>query len=326
MEEEVFDFKLKQSFEGVATGGTGTGTTGRKVELFSEQGAGFTSLWYNNKGEHPYIEDFGGKRVSVNTFDSGLPGSGSATDFGARINQVTDEVYISYRMWFSDGFDFDSPGTWWNGKLPGFRGKPSIPAGDNGTVNNNGPVIYPNWRGSRNYFWVVYHHGPVSTGGGFGDNMGKGQWGPLIETGRWIDLDMRIVMNTNGVANGILQIWIAGNLITQATVDDVILRKSTSVQYLDEFVYITSTDWDTIIPQTQQLYIADINIWKYQPDYLTANPQIKKGFELWESSDQFVSPLRFENGQINSSKLKVNGIFTDISKKIKVSGSFININ
>jgi hypothetical protein len=239
------------------------------------------NLDYDNRPGYPQIVNFdGGKRI-WNNYPIGSKGLQNGADFGAEIQNLSEEVYYSFRLYYEPGFDF-----YISGKLPGFRMQPSISAGTGLNPGNNGAVVYLQVDQLGRMNWNVYHHKMTTK---FGERMGSPYNFYTIETGKWIDVTYRIVLNTPGVANGILQVWIDGELKNTAT--DVLLRTKTSVQNFNQQTLITFMDWDVAVRKNQSMYMDDFFTWKYSPAYLNSNPLVAKGFMVHPSSQKLITPL-----------------------------------
>jgi hypothetical protein len=236
---------------------------------------------YDNRPGYPQIVNFdGGKRI-WNYYPQGSKGLQNGADFGAVIQNLSDEVYYSFRLYYEPGFDF-----YISGKLPGFRMQPQIKAGTGLNPGNNGAVVYLQVDQQGRMNWNIYHHKMTTN---YGERMGSPYEFYTIETGKWIDVTYRIVLNTPGVANGILQVWIDGVLKNTAT--GVLLRTKTSVQNFNQQTLITFMDWDVAVRKNQSMYMDDFFTWKYSPEYLSSNPVVAKGLMVHPSSHKLITPL-----------------------------------
>ena len=239
------------------------------------------TLDYDNRPGFPQIVNFDGGKRARHYFPQGSSNGQNGADFGAIIKNPSDEVYYSFRMYYEPGFDF-----YISGKLPGFRMWPSIKAGSGLNPGDSGAVVYLQVDAFGRMNWNVYHHRMTTR---FGERMGSPYNFYTIETGKWIDVTYRVVLNTPGVANGILQVWINGELKNTAT--GVLLRTKTSVQNLNQQVIITAMDWDVPVRKNQSMYMDDFYTWKYTPEYLNKNPSVAKGLQLHPSTHKLITPL-----------------------------------
>jgi hypothetical protein len=131
-----------------------------------------------------------------------------------------EELYLSYDVMFEEGFEFAL-----GGKLPGLYGGEFIGGG-------NIPDGYDGWSGRMMFhpdgemISYVYHAGMSSK---YGDNI---PWGfnerKHFIPGKWHNLELRYVMNTPGVANGVIQGWFDGELVMDKR--DFLFRNTESIK------------------------------------------------------------------------------------------------
>ena len=130
------------------------------------------------------------------------PSEGGA-QFVARLSRSYEELYCAYRVRFTAGFDFVR-----GGKLPGLVGG-SRPTG--GKPRDDGFSARLMWRPGGAVVQYVYYPHQSSTYGV--DLPYLLQGGPArFQPGVWHRVEHRLVMNTPGQANGVLQAWIDGQL------------------------------------------------------------------------------------------------------------------
>lgn len=118
----------------------------------------------------------------------------------------SNEYYLDYYVLFEDGFDFRQ-----GGKLPGLTSGGSKFTG--GTHPNNGE----GW--SARYMWVkkgeaivyFYYVDMISK---YGDAV---RTNINFETEKWYRLTQRIKLNENNLSNGVMQVWIDGNVVIHHT-------------------------------------------------------------------------------------------------------------
>ena len=117
-----------------------------------------------------------------------------------------DELYLSYDVMFEPGFEFAL-----GGKLPGLFGGEFIGGG-------NVPTGYEGWSGRM--MWkkggtivqYMYHAGmPDKYGQNFKWKNASGEQTRFIP-GKWHTVEIRYVINTPGIADGIVQGWFDGKL------------------------------------------------------------------------------------------------------------------
>lgn len=116
-----------------------------------------------------------------------------------------EELTLSYRLKFSDGFDFVK-----GGKLPGLAGGIANTGAQkpNGSDGFSARIM---WRRDGGIVQYVYHPDqPEDFGEDFSWNHGGVE--RRFQPGIWYEVKTRIVMNTPGQRNGILQSWLNGEL------------------------------------------------------------------------------------------------------------------
>jgi hypothetical protein len=128
-------------------------------------------------------------------------------------NREYEEMWSRHYVYFDDSWNFGT--TYSNGgKLPGFAGKYGAcgSGGDkcDGTDGWTARMAHrpPKEGGDLRLGHYVYH---ANMSGDYGDTF---QWNTNgeIEFNQWYKIDQRVVMNTPGKADGIIQSWVDGKL------------------------------------------------------------------------------------------------------------------
>ena len=126
--------------------------------------------------------------------------------FGSGIERNFEELYVSYDVKFADDFDFVR-----GGKLPGLCGYNVTQDPRDGCNTGGGfPTGFDGW--SARGMWredgqlenYVYHADQFYE---YGDDE---YWSAKAERGKWHTFQHRIVLNTVGEANGIVEAWLDG--------------------------------------------------------------------------------------------------------------------
>ena len=135
-----------------------------------------------------------------------------------------EELYVSYRVRFENGFDFVK-----GGKLPGLIGGAGNVGGNrpNGSDGWSGRMM---WRRGGDAVQYVYHPDQPGT---YGEDF---RWERRFEPGRWHTVEHRFVMNNPRIHDGILQAWFDGQ--EAQYVDDLRFRDVDSFA-IDQF-YIST--------------------------------------------------------------------------------------
>ncbi len=197
--------------------------------------------WSRPDGRVNVIDENGNKFIRVNYPQGGVgPHEGGAqwqVDFKDGFGTDYDELYVSYKVRFAKGFDPVK-----GGKLPGMLGG----QGNTGGKRANGYDGWSArmmWRTEAAAVFYVYH---ADMSGKYGDVY---EWGEvetqLFPAGKWVQVEHRIVMNSPGDKNGVLQGWYNGVLAFDKR--DMRYRKVDSFA-IDGFYFSTffggnSDDW-----------------------------------------------------------------------------------
>jgi len=165
-------------------------------------------LWASPGGRVNVVEENGDRFLRVNYPQGGVgPREGGAqwkVDFMDAFGTTYDELYLSYKLRFANGFNPVK-----GGKLPGALGGKGNTGGDRAD-GSDGWSARMMWRDEAAAVFYVYHADMPSR---FGEIF---KWGEietrLFPAGEWVQVEHRIVMNSPGAKNGILQGWYNGVL------------------------------------------------------------------------------------------------------------------
>ena len=167
-------------------------------------------LWANPNGRVNVIEEDSDRFLRVEYPQGGVgPREGGAqwkVDFMDAFGTTYDELYVSYKLRFADGFNPVK-----GGKLPGMLGGEGN-TGGNPSNGYDGWSARMMWRAEAAAVFYVYH---ADMSGTFGDDYDWSDGGTprLFPAGEWVQVEHRIVMNTPGNKDGILQGWYNGVLM-----------------------------------------------------------------------------------------------------------------
>ena len=115
-----------------------------------------------------------------------------------------DELVCRYRVRFADDFDFVQ-----GGKLPGLVGGEANTGGDppDGTDGFSARLM---WRGGGRVVQYLYHPDQPTT---WGEDLPWDEDGQrLFVPGQWHQLEHRVVINTPGKHDGLIEAWFDGEL------------------------------------------------------------------------------------------------------------------
>lgn len=142
---------------------------------------------------------YSGKSLSV-LYPEGWDASGRGAQWILDFDQSYDELYVSYRVKFGNGFDFVK-----GGKIPGLAGG-TMNTGANKPTGTDGWSARMMWRTGGEATQYVYHPDQPTL---YGEDF---SWEKYFTPDVWHTVETRIVMNTPGAHNGIIQSWFDGNL------------------------------------------------------------------------------------------------------------------
>lgn len=190
-----------------------------------------TPLWYMgiNEGRAQIVQDaIKGKALQV-MFPANEYGSRGAVaflndlSFGVAFERNFEELYVSYDVKFAEGFDFVL-----GGKLPGLCGYNTTQSPKDGCNTGGGfPNGYDGW--SARGMWrkdgqlenYVYHADQFYE---YGDDE---YWDAKAIPGQWHTFQHRVVMNTVGEANGIVEAWFDGRKVLSS--NTMLYRKTPDI-------------------------------------------------------------------------------------------------
>lgn len=204
----------------------------------------------------PSLTDSGARGRAL----SGLTPRGQLQGFGynASLDRngvgFRDELYFRYRVLFRSTYQWTNSGGGGGGKLPGLAGKLTggstadnldTKVGSGGRRWNGSNEVYRSnladadgfsarllWLkdgGLASYVYAQYPLGPPSSTSYFGattrckTSIGSSE-NKFFQKGTWNTVEQRVRMNTPGVRNGILQVWMNGTLCIDLR--DVMWRSS----------------------------------------------------------------------------------------------------
>ncbi len=206
-----------------------------------------------------------GNKSLVVTYPEGESNQGKS-QWKLPLNGAYEELFASYRIRFDDGFDFVR-----GGKLPGLSGGADNTGGNkpNGTDGWSARMMWrtdgsggsQTNRDTANIVQYTYHPDQPTQ---FGDDMRWDDTTPAewqeFESDRWYHLQHRVVMNTPGLHDGIIQAWLDGEMVLD--VQDIRFRDIASLK-IDNFYFSTffggsSAAWETT--KDEYVYFDDFVI------------------------------------------------------------------
>lgn len=188
---------------------------------------------------------------------SAAPRGGAGFVSGSGLGESVEAACLSYRVRFAEGFAFAR-----GGKLPGLYGGDG-PTG--GAAADAGFSARLMWREGGEGELYAYLPGPDA---GHGRSLGRGAW--RFPVGRWVEVEQEIVLNDPGAANGVVRVWIAGEL--RLEVPGLVLRRTADVR-IEGLMFSTffgGHDPGWASPRDQEALFADFAIHLPEGDRWTA--------------------------------------------------------
>lgn len=163
--------------------------------------------------------------------------------------RTADRACVSYRLRVADDFPFQK-----GGKLPGLIGG-SAPMGGRRATGETGFSLRLMWRrGGRGEIYAYIPGHPT----GRGLSLARGAF--QITRGKDVQVSQEVVLNQVGSADGIIRLWIDGNLVIELT--DVIIREHGSVRVdgvaVESFFGGKSASWAA--PHATWLQLANMTV------------------------------------------------------------------
>lgn len=124
-----------------------------------------------------------------------------------------EELYLSLRLRFA-GDDWTGGGSY-HGKLPGLCGSAGCPGGGNPPTDYEGFSTRYMFHGIEDLFFYLYHAGMDLSDGPYGDALFFDPY--ETSAGEWHTVTQRVVLNTPGTADGIVEGFLDGVLVAQQT-------------------------------------------------------------------------------------------------------------
>ncbi|MBK9262765.1 MAG: hypothetical protein IPM54_23550 [Polyangiaceae bacterium] len=176
---------------------------GMYSESMVEGDFGFAAPWNNglDEGRATIVEESGNRFLRVTYPANEVGPNQGGVQFKVPFGQTFDELYLSYRVRFAEGFQFVK-----GGKIPGLVGG-SAPTGCvNDTTGFSARMMWRSGGGAVQYMYFPEKQNPC--GDDFAYDTGNG---PIaFQPGTWHTVEHRIVMNTPGENDGVLEAWFDG--------------------------------------------------------------------------------------------------------------------
>ena len=142
---------------------------------------------------------------SINPENRAAPQGGAGFLYPGPHPAALPRACLSYDIRFPEGFDFVR-----GGKLPGLYGG-GAPSGGAAVTDESGFSVRLMWRkdgAGEAYAYTLDKRNPS-----YGDSIGRGSW--RFMPGQWQHVDLELGVNTPGKADGVLRVWVDGELVIE---------------------------------------------------------------------------------------------------------------
>ena len=178
-----------------------------------------------------------GRSLRVVYPQGGVGPSEGGAQWKLALDTTYDQLFLSYWLRFDEGFDFVK-----GGKLPGLMGGTANTGGDK-PDGTDGFTARMMWRADGKVVQYVYHPDqPNSYGEDFEWNEGGQRY---FVPGQWHNVEHRVVMNTPGQYDGIVEGWFDGELALH--IDGLRFRTADAFSidglYFSTFFGGSGSDW-----------------------------------------------------------------------------------
>ncbi len=242
--------------------------------------------WANRKNGLGKMVKQGSNIYLNQSFAKGAFNVSGGYQWHSKFNQGYDELYFSYKIKFSDGFKSKDL----QGKLPGLSGGTSNSGGylPNGKDGWSARLMF---HGTQVKFYMYYPEVYKL----FGDSKpvkNKSYWGmgPVfnpgytLKTGVWYTITIRVVMNTPGKSNGLVEGFIDGKLC--ASQKSIRFRNISSLK-IDRIFFANFFGASGKPPsKTESICFDDFAVYTYNPSV-----KVAKGFTANNAGTVIPLPL-----------------------------------
>jgi len=242
--------------------------------------------WANHSLGYGIIEENSGNKYLKIPFPEGHFFLESGVQWHCVFDKGYNELYLTYRVKFSSGFVNEN----YCGKLPGLSGGTSNGAGDMPDGTDGWSARYM-FHGTKLSFYLYhpeiyknsYYNDPEPVEGKkyYGDGL---TLNASLETGKWYTVTQRIVMNTVGSHNGLVEGYINGKLVAQR--GNMLFRTTESLKI--DRIFFSNFFGGSGIPaeQLEHIYFDDFYAYTF-----TDEAGVIKGNRLSSSDRILTEPL-----------------------------------
>ncbi|WWC90514.1 uncharacterized protein L201_005450 [Kwoniella dendrophila CBS 6074] len=250
-----------------STTGTGTSTSTATTSVSSPLSTALNGQPPALRVEYPkgsYSKKTGGTQFYANPLTSSNAKVASSSGNSTTSGQY-ERMMLSYDVWFPTGYAWNQ-----GGKLPGLRGGPDA-RGCSGGNETDGTTCFSTrlmWRSGG--AGEVYAYIPTSQKGfcsqsqvtcnsDYGTSLARGSFS--FVTGQWQTIQLLVVLNEVGTANGIVELWYNG--IQALQFQNLVLRTSSNLNSVGGLFFSTffgGDDQSWATPTDQFTYYRNIQL------------------------------------------------------------------
>ena len=228
----------------------------------------------------------------------------SAIQIKARFpdGKAVDAAWASYWLKFEDGFDFVK-----GGKLPGLCGNQCI-TGGNDANGYNGWSARIMWRGEGVATQYMYY----VTNEGYGEDILFNKVPPQKRfiPGKWHRVNTQIIMNTPGIADGIIRTWFDGELSMER--DNILIRHIDTLKITEFYISTFFGGSDATWAPSDDMYITYDDFAVITAAGSSPEPQVL--YKLSETSGYV--PITVTADLTASQNISINGFAVDFGNGV----------
>jgi len=233
----------------------------------------------------------------------------SAIQIKARFpgGKAVDSAWASYWVKFDDDFDFVK-----GGKLPGLCGNQCI-TGGNDANGYNGWSARIMWRGEGVATQYMYY----VTNEGYGEDILFNKVPPQkrFMPGKWHRVNTQIIMNTPGVADGIIRTWFDGELSMER--DNILIRHIDTLKITEFYISTFFGGSDATWAPSKDMHITYDDFVVITAAGSSPEPQVL--YELSETNGYV--PITVGADLTASQNVSANGFAVDFGNGVPVSAN-----
>jgi len=192
---------------------------------------------------------------SINPGNGSTPSGGDEFFWPAFGAAGVDAACLSYRVRFEEGFQFNK-----GGKLPGLYGTldgavKTKASGCRRASDGRDFSTRLMWRrGGAGEVYAYAANRPDNCGW----SLGRGNW--WFHPGRWAQISQEVILNTPGIADGSVRLWIDGQLVVEQSGLHYRDTAQTTIRGMFFSTFFGGNDQSWASPRTQSAQFSDFRL------------------------------------------------------------------